>query len=102
RTVDRIDVSARANVNTDVLALCSRKAIKDSIIEFNEEGQKVPRSPRVARIVAGSQPSFRKVHHHVRGPGCKARPDVLLTFVDDLFLKLLARKPRHFAVERVE
>ena len=70
--------------------------------QFYEEGQKVARSPRVTRIVAWRQPSFRKVHHHVCRPSRKARADVLLGFVDDIFLKLLARIPGQVAVERVK
>jgi hypothetical protein len=38
----------------------------------------------------------------VCGAGRETRAYVLLTFVDDVFLKLLARIPRHFAVEWVK
>src|SRR6516164_5786363 len=100
--VDRIDVTARADVDTDILALFRREAFEDSIVKFYEEGQKVASGPRVARIVARRQAPFRKVHDHVYGAGREARADVLLTLVDDVLLKLLARIPCHFAVEWVK
>src|SRR5262249_50816558 len=59
--VDRIDVTARTDVDTDILALFCCEAFEDSIIKFYEEGQKVAGGPWVARIVARRQAPFRDV-----------------------------------------
>ena len=65
-------------------------------------GQQIAGRPGIARIVARRQAPFREVHHDVRGAGREARADVLLTFVDDVVLELLARITRQIAIERVK
>ena len=100
--VDRIDITARANMNADILALLCRKAIEDPIVEFYKERQKVTRGPRIARVVTRGQTPLREVHDDVCSAGIETGTDIFLTFVDDIILKLLARIAWYIAVELIE
>src|SRR6476620_5899379 len=89
-------------MDANVLALVCRKTLEDSIIELYEVRQKVTRSPRIARVVAGCQAALGEVHHDVRGSSIEARPDILLAFINDVILKVSARVARQIAVEWIE
>ena len=86
----RIDVPAGTNMYADGLAFLGREAIEDAIVELDEVRKQVAGRPRIARVVARRQAPLGEVHYHARGASGEARADVLLAFIDDIVLELLA------------
>ena len=70
--------------------------------QLDEVRQQPGARPRVARVLAGGQPSFGEVHRHARGPGRERLPDVLLALVDQRRLELLAAVALHRVLQRVQ
>src|ERR1700761_1272509 len=89
-------------MDADILALLCRKAIKDTVIEFNKERQQIACRPRIPRVIPRREPAFREVHYDVGRTSRKARPNVFLAFVDDVLLELLARITRYISIELVK